>query len=110
MLSAIVGLSILVIMVMVAIGPAAVDFMNRPARVFDQEGVSLAQFNRLEDGISYDEAVQVLGRPGVEQSRSAIGGLVTVMYTWQGAGIPGANMNAMFQGGRLISKAQFGLR
>jgi hypothetical protein len=110
MLAAILGGSIIVVMVMVAIGPASVDFMNRPASVFDQEGVTLAQFNRLSDGMSYDEAVQLLSRPGVEQSRSSIGDLVTVMYSWQGAGMPGANMNAIFQGGRLISKAQFGLR
>jgi hypothetical protein len=110
MLAALVVGSMAVIALMVAIGPASVQFMDRPANVFDQEGVTLAQFNRLGDGMSYDEVVQVVGRSGVEQSRSSIGGLVTVMYTWQGAGTPGANMNAMFQGGRLISKAQFGLR
>jgi hypothetical protein len=102
--------SIAVIGIMVAIGPASVQFMDRPASVFGQDGVTLAQFNSLGDGMSYDEVVQVLGRAGVEQSRSSLGDLVTVMYTWPGAGMPGANMNAMFQRGRLVSKAQFGLR
>ncbi|MBK9238942.1 MAG: zinc ribbon domain-containing protein [Acidobacteria bacterium] len=73
-------------------------------------GVTLAQFQRLSDGITYSEAVRVLGGAGTEQSRSNIGGLVTVMYSWPGSGTLGANMNAMFQDDKLVTKAQFGLR
>jgi hypothetical protein len=93
--AAIFGGTIIVVMVMVAMAPASLDFVNRPSSVFDQEGVSLAQFNSLRDGMSYAEVVEVLGRSGVEQSRSSLGDVVTVMYSWQGAGMPGANMNAM---------------
>jgi hypothetical protein len=32
------------------------------------------------------------------------------MYRWDGAGMLGANLNAMFQNGKLVTKAQFGLR
>ncbi len=32
------------------------------------------------------------------------------MYMWEGSGSTGANANAMFQGGKLITKAQFGLK
>lgn len=73
-------------------------------------GVTLAKFEQLRDGMSYADAVRVLGTPGTEQSRSSIADTTTVMYTWQGVGSFGANMNAMFQDDKLITKAQFGLR
>ena len=58
--------------------------------------------------MTYDRAVEVIGVPGSEQSRSEIAGITTVMYSWMNA--DGGNMNAMFQNGKLISKAQFGLK
>jgi len=60
--------------------------------------------------MSYEEVVTILGSAGTEQSRSSLGGITTVMHSWQGSGSFGANMNAMFQNGRLVSKAQFGLK
>jgi hypothetical protein len=60
--------------------------------------------------MTYSEAVGILGSPGTEQSRSNIADTVTVMYTWPGSGTLGANMNAIFQQDKLVSKAQFGLR
>jgi hypothetical protein len=71
--------------------------------------VTLASFNALKDGMSYSEAATILGGPGTEISRSSIANITTVMYSWQ-AGYNGANMNAMFQNDKLISKAQLGLR
>ena len=74
-------------------------------------GVTLAAFNKLRSGMSYSQAIRVLGCPGEEMSRVEIPEFpTTVMYTWNGEGGWGANMNAMFQGGALVSKAQFGLQ
>lgn len=75
---------------------------------FSSSGVTMANYNRLETGMSYAQAVAILGEPGMEQSRSDIAGYTTVMYTWHATGI--ANMNAMFQNDRLVSKAQLGLK
>ena len=72
--------------------------------------VTLAGFETLRTGMSLADVERVLRASGTELSRSEIGDITTVMYTWQGEGILGANMNAMFQNNRLISKAQFGLR
>ena len=58
--------------------------------------------------MSYEEVVRILGSEGKEISRSDIADINTVMYAWEGSGI--ANMNAMFQKGKLVTKAQFGLR
>jgi hypothetical protein len=57
--------------------------------------------------MTYPQVVEILGSSGKELSRSEIAGHTTVMYSWQKRG--GANMNAMFQNGRLVTKALFGL-
>lgn len=58
--------------------------------------------------MTYEEVVAILGKPGTEISSNELAGIKTVMYQWE-AGF-GANMNAMFQDGGLVQKAQFGLR
>lgn len=70
--------------------------------------ITMAAYSRIETYMTYQEAVAVLGQPGVEVSRSHIAGYETVMYQW--ANRDGSNMNAMFQNDRLVQKAQFGLR
>jgi hypothetical protein len=70
--------------------------------------VTLDEYQRLEDGISYREAVEIIGTDGDEVSRSDVAGYRTVMYSWSNSG--GSNMNAMFQNDKLVNKAQFGLR
>lgn len=71
-------------------------------------GTTLANYERLQTGITYAQACELLGKTGTETSRIEMTGYVIVMYSWQGNGL--ANMNAMFQNDKLISKAQFGLR
>ncbi|TWG90352.1 uncharacterized protein DUF3862 [Mesorhizobium sp. J18] len=71
--------------------------------------VTMAQYSELQTGMSYAEAVQILGCDGEEMSSSEIAGIKTVMLMWEGESL-GANMNAMFQNDKLVSKAQFGLK
>lgn len=70
--------------------------------------LTMATFQQLATGMSYRDAVTILGSEGTEMSRNELAGTVTVMYQWTGTGI--ANMNAMFQNDKLVSKAQFGLK
>jgi len=75
-------------------------------------GVTMAGFTALKEGMSYEDAVAILGREGEVQSESKFGDITTIMYQWDGARRPGlgSSMNAMFQNGKLVSKAQFGLK
>lgn len=68
--------------------------------------VTMQGYLSLATGDSYSTAVRKLGCEGEEMSRSEMAGFVTVMYIWNNGF---ANMNAMFQNGELMSKAQFGL-
>ncbi len=69
----------------------------------------MSQYTSLKLKMSYAEALKILGCEGEEISSSEIAGFKTAMYKWDGSST-GANMNAMFQNGRLITKAQFGLK
>lgn len=70
--------------------------------------VTLAEYEQVREGMSYVEVNAIIGSAGQELSRSDIAGYSTVMYSW--ANSNGSNMNAMFQNGRLVNKAQLGLR
>jgi hypothetical protein len=80
------------------------------ARLFKalEPTVTMAKFSSLQTGMTYPQAVEIIGAPGEEMSHSEIAGYATVMYAWKNPG--GSNMNAMFQNGALVNKAQFGLQ
>lgn len=81
----------------------------RPSPPPVAETITLAQFGRIRTGMTYPQVAQILGSEGAIQSEGRIANIHTVMYMWTGSdGI--ANMNVMFQNGKLIQKAQFGLR
>jgi hypothetical protein len=71
--------------------------------------VTMANYNRLSTGMSYEQVVAILGKEGTELSSNDIAGYQTVMYQWEGDSFA-SNMNAMFQNGKLMQKAQFGLK
>lgn len=69
-----------------------------------------AEFGALRDGMTVSEVERIIGCRGEVLSESNVGGIHTIMLAWRGSGSLGANMNAMFQGGRMVMKSQFGLR
>jgi hypothetical protein len=79
------------------------------ARAAKRLGVTLAGYNAITEGMSGAEVWEILGPPSEELSSTTIGGVTTKMFMWK-ADKWGGNMNAMFQNGRLVSKAQFGLK
>lgn len=69
--------------------------------------ITRAKYYRIQDGMSYEQVRAIIGAAGEEISRSSLAGYTTVMYSWKNSN--GSNMNVMFQNGRLVNKAQFGL-
>ncbi|WP_316568842.1 DUF3862 domain-containing protein [Neobacillus sp. YIM B06451] len=73
--------------------------------------ISLEEFNKLQNGMTLEEVVAIVGGEGEILSESGTKGtnLHTVMYSYQGKGSIGANVSLLFQGNKLQNKSQFGL-
>lgn len=71
--------------------------------------MSLAEFNAIQSGMSYEQVVAIVGGQGQVMAQTDLAGYSTIIYMWDGEGMLGANANVMFQNGAMISKAQFGL-
>lgn len=84
------------------------------ADVIDSEAsISLEEFNKIETGMTYEEVCDIVGGEGTLGSSVDIGvgaEYKTDIYQWTGDGSIGANANVTFQGGKVISKAQIGLK
>lgn len=74
--------------------------------------ISLEEFNAIRTGMEYQEVFDIVGSRGtlMSESDSGLGDqYYTAIFSWDGEGSIGANANVMFQGGKVTSKAQFGL-
>lgn len=80
-----------------------------PSAAPQSAGITMNQFNRIDNGMSQSDVERVLGGPGQEMSRVTIPGAPeTVMYMWSNK--DGSNMNVTLQDDAVVMKAQFGLR
>ena len=73
--------------------------------------VTSAEFESLSTGMTYVQVAGIVGFDGKLGSQVDIGHgdeFKTELYTWSNP--DGSNMNATFQGGCLVSKAQYGLK
>lgn len=75
--------------------------------------MTMEKFNSIQTGMLYDEVLEIVGVDGELMSESDIGQgaqYKTQLFTWEGNGGLGSNANITFQGGRVIAKAQLGLK
>ncbi len=78
-----------------------------------EASISLEEFNKIETGMTYEEVCDIVGGEGTLGSSVDIGmgdEYKTEIYQWTGDGSIGANANVTFQGGKVVSKAQIGLK
>jgi hypothetical protein len=73
-----------------------------------EQRITKSMYDRIQNGMSYRQVISIIGQEGEELSRTEMVDISTVMYMWQND--DGSNMNIMFQNGKVIQKAQFGLR
>lgn len=71
-----------------------------------------AKFIEIQNGMNYEEVTKIIGGPGEVLSESGTKGdtYYTVMYQYEGSRSIGSNSNLMFQGNKLMNKAQMGLK
>lgn len=75
--------------------------------------ITLEEFNNIETGMTYEQVVEIIGGEGTVLSETDITGneqYKTTIYKWDGEGSLGANANVTFQGGKVVAKAQIGLK
>lgn len=82
-----------------------------PVEETNDPGISKAEFDKIQNGMSYEEVVAIIGGEGNLQSESGSKGdqFYTVMYGFDGESGLGSNAILMFQGNKLETKSQFGL-
>jgi hypothetical protein len=74
----------------------------------DEGEITMDEFNQIQMGMSQDQVTAIVGGAGELLSQSDLVGIHTEMRMWDGPSL-GANANVMFQDGKVITKAQFGL-
>jgi len=69
------------------------------------------KFKQIKDGMTYEEVVKIIGAEGTIMSETGSAGEPhhTVMYEFETDGVMSSS-TMMFQGGKLINKAQFGVK
>lgn len=76
------------------------------------ELITLEEFNKIESGMTYEQVKEIIGSDGTLTSDVSIGDekYHTQIYSWYGNTITGANANVTFQNGKVVGKAQVGLK
>lgn len=69
---------------------------------------TLAKYNQLQNGMSYEEVKTIAGGEPQSSSNSDIGGMKLDNYIWPGNGL-GDTVSLTFEDGKLYSKTEFGL-
>lgn len=84
--------------------------VQQPSTPKNAETISYDEYTKIETGMTYDEVCKIVGSYGYEMARTEMVGYQTVIVAWDGEGSIGANANVTFQNGKVIAKAQAGLR
>ena len=72
--------------------------------------MTLDEFNRIEMGMSHAQVKEIVGGAGKITAKSEVAGITTAVVEFEGSGSVGANANVTFQDGRVVAKAQYGLK
>lgn len=72
--------------------------------------ITLDEYNKIEMGMTHQQVKNIVGGAGKITAQSEVAGISSVVVEFEGSGDMGANANVTFQDGRVVAKAQYGLR
>ncbi len=70
--------------------------------------LTMAKYNQLENGMTYEEAVKIIGSEGSQTSSSSIGSYKSTSYKWEGEKY--ARIYLIFKDDKITSKSQSNLK
>lgn len=83
-----------------------------PAPAKNKPTMTKAAFDQIKNGMTREEVTAIVGGPGEMTVETGSPGdqFYTAAYQYEDKGSLGANAQLMFQGGKLNTKAQMGLK
>ena len=102
-------ISIMLVVLMLTV--VGISFVGCDGESESSRGVTLAEYERLYVGMSYEDAMEIIGNHATRTSEVGEGQFHTVLYSFTGRGSVGANGIVTFQGSPLViqSLTQVGL-
>lgn len=89
--------------------PTYVEDVQEEGVVY-QEGITLEKYNKIKTNMKYKQVVEIIGCEGELSSEYGERPYHYASYAWYGSGELGANAVITFENGRVIAKAQYGLK
>lgn len=80
---------------------------NTTTKTDAKKALTMAQYEKLRNGMTYKQVVDILGSEGEELSRSEIGRNKTIVYMWKDDNF--SSISAIFFNDKLMSKSKSGL-
>jgi ribosomal protein L40E len=71
-------------------------------------GVTLANYNRLQTGMTYDQVRQILGKEGTVRIRANTANFVSLTYAWKGD--DSGELFGIFHDDKLVKKSEYALK
>ena len=71
-------------------------------------GINEEKFDSIQNGMTYDEVIEIIGSEGTSVSESEVAGIKTAIYQWDSSDGWGS-ATVTFQDGKVINKAQMGV-
>jgi hypothetical protein len=93
-----------------AIMPVAACSSMVPAATSSKATISMAEFSEIQTGMTVAQVEQIVGGAGEKSGEVEVSGVKSTSYQWTGEGSVGANAQLFFEGDKLTSKAQAGIK
>ena len=100
---------IILIIIFSVIGNNKVTSPNNIIKNTYKDEITLAEFNEVDIGMTYNEVKGILGKHGELSNETSISGYTSKMYTWSN-GAFGGSVTILFSNEEVSSKSQFLLK
>lgn len=98
-----------VMIVFIGIGVILSSGDDSSSKDEDKCYITLEEFNKIENGMTYEQVKEIVGCEGTVNSDTEVMGSKMTIYSWYGKdGI--SNANVSIQDNKLINKTQIGLK